>query len=189
MERRTSNSQPFLGGTNLSCGNSRVAVALEVVVIDRDEQQVERVDIEGATTEREGNDRSVGAWNNVIALGVGLRAGDLGVDGLGVGVGSDDEGGASVEDGGAAIQSEALSVDGHGETTFPEAVLIDILEGNKGASVVLGLVKTSERNFTIVETVGKPGNLVRRDGLADQPFLGKNLNRSREALVGDSGLG
>jgi len=159
----------------LTCGDTRVAVALEVVIIDWDEQQVERVDVEGVTTECERNDRTVDARNDVIPLSVSLRAGDLGVDGLGVSVGSDDEGGASVEDGGAAIQSEALSVDGHGETALPETVPIDVLEGDKGASVVLGLVKTSKRNLTVVETVGKSGNLVRRDGLADQPFLGENL--------------
>jgi len=111
------------------------------------------------------------------------------MDCLGVSVRSDNEGGAGVEDGGAAVQSEALSIDGHGETTLPETVLVDVIEGDKGASVVLGLVKTSERDLAIVETVGKSGNLVRRDGLADQPFLGKNLNRGREALVGNTGPG
>jgi len=183
------NLHPVPRDARSCCDNPKEAVALEVVIIDWGEQQVERVHIEGATTERERNDCSVGTRDDEIAVVVGLRARDLGVNGLDVSFRGDNEGGSSVKEGEAELPSEVLSIDGHGESAPPETVRVGVLEGDKSAGIVLGLIKTSERDLSIVETVGKSGNLVRRDGLADQPFLGKNLNRVRETLGGEGGLG
>ena len=158
-------------------------------MIDWDVQQVDGVDVEGSTTERQRDDGSVGAWNGVIALVVCLRSRDLGVDGLDVSVGGINEGGAGVKDGGAVLESEVLATYGHGERSFPVAVLVDVLEGNEGLRVEFGTVETSERNLAIVEPVGNSGKLVRRDGLADQPLLRKRLDRGRDTLFGNGRFG
>ena len=111
------------------------------------------------------------------------------MDSCGVSGGSDNEGGTSVEDGSAALESEVLAINRRGERALPETLLVDILEGDEGLGVELGLVETSERNLAVVATVGDSGELVRRDGLFDQPLLRKGLNRSRDTLFGKGGLG
>jgi len=89
------------------------------------------------------------------------------VEGFGVSGGSDEEGGSGVEDGGAALESEALATDGYGESTLPETVPVDVREGDEGGGVELGLVKTSESDLAVVETVGDAGDLVGSDSCAD----------------------
>jgi len=111
------------------------------------------------------------------------------VDGGGVSGGSDNEGGAGVEDGGAAVESEVFAINGRGETTLPETFLVDVLEGDEGLCVELGLVEASERDLAIFETTGKSGDLVRRDSLADQLLLCKRLDGGWDTLVGKGGLG
>lgn len=68
--------------------------------------------------------------------------------------------------------------------TLPEAILVDILEGDEGVLVELGRVKTSKCNLSIIKTIGNSGNLVRRGGLFDQSLLRKSLDRGRDTLVG-----
>ena len=109
------------------------------------------------------------------------------MDGLDVFFGSINEGGTSVKDGGAALESEVLATYGHGERSSPVAVLVGVLEGDEGLRVEFGTVETSERNLAIVESVGNSGKLVRRDGLADQPLLGKRFDGGRDTLVGNGG--
>ena len=188
-ERDTNDLQPLLRTPNVPGSDTRKAVSLEIVRIDWSKQQVDGVDFESLTTESQRNDRSISAWDDKTVLAVALCSGDLGVDGFGISGGSDNEGGAGVEDGGAALEPEVLVTNGHGEITLPEAVLVDVLEGNEGVRVELGLVKTSKRDLAIIETIGNSGNLVGRDGFADQPLLRKSLNRRRDTLVGKDRLG
>ena len=101
---------------------------------------------------------------------------------------SEDEGGTSVENGGA-VSEDAIAINGNTDRTLPETFLVDVLESDKGAGVELGPIKTSERNLAIVETVGNSRNLVRRDGLVDQPLLRESLNGGRDTLVGNGRLG
>ena len=102
--------------------------------------------------------------------------------------GSDDEAGTGVEDSRAASE-DGLPTNGNGGCTLPESDLVGVLEGDEGAGVELGTVQPSERNLAVVETVGESGNLVRCDGLADQPLLRESLNRSQDALCGKGGFG
>jgi len=111
------------------------------------------------------------------------------MEGHGVIERSEDESGTSVKDGGAALESEVLAISGCGEFALPETEFVDILEGDEGFGVELGLIKTPKRDLTIVGTIGKPGNLIRRDCLVDQSLLRKRLNRCRNTLVGNGGLG
>ena len=111
------------------------------------------------------------------------------MDGFGVRLGSNNEGGTGVEDGGAALKPKILVINGRGEGALPEAVRVNVLEGDEGVGVELGLVKTSERNLPIIETIRNSGNLVRRDGLLDQSLLRKRLDRGRNVLVGKGRLG
>jgi len=106
------------------------------------------------------------------------------MDGLGVRARSDNEGGTGVKDGSAALESEVLATNGRREITLPKTVLVDVLEGDEGVRVELGLVKASERDLAVIETVGDSGNLVGRDGLTDQPLLREGLHGGRDTLVG-----
>ena len=105
------------------------------------------------------------------------------MDGIGVRGGSDNNGGS-----GAPFEFEVLVTNVRGDDTIPATILVGVLGGDEGCRVNLGLVKTSERNLTILDAVGKLGNTVRRDGLADQPVLRKRLNGARDAF-GKAGLG
>lgn len=182
--------QPLLGATDLPGTDTREAVTLEIVRVDWGEQNVGGVDVKGLTAERQGNRCSVGARDDEATLTVALRSGDLGVNSLDVGGGSDDESGAGVEDGSAALESDVLTANGHsGEVALPETVRVDVRDGNEGLGVELGLVKTSERNLAVVATVGNSGDLVRRDGCADQPILCERLDGGQDTLVGKARLG
>ena len=169
--------------------NSGKTVSLEIVHIDWGEQQVDGVDIKLLAAKGQRDDCSVSAWDDETALAVALRPGDFAVEGLGVISRSKDEGGTSVEDSATALESEIRIINGNGEVGLPETVLVDVIEGNEGLGVELGLVKTSECNLSIIETVGNSRNLVRRDGLFDQSMLRKRLDGGRDTLVGKGRLG
>ena len=146
-------------------------------MIYRIEQQVDGVDVESPATERQRDDRGVVTWKGILAMGVTLRSGDLGMYGFDVSGGSNNKDGASVKDGGAALESETLTTYGHGERSFPETFFIDVLDGDEGLRVEFGTVETSERDLAIIEAVGNSRNLVRRDSLANQPLLRKSFDR------------
>ena len=181
--------QPLLGTADISGTNAGKAVTRKVVRIDRGKQQVGRVDVKRLTTKLHRNDSGGGARNDETALAVALRSWDLGVDGSSVGSRGDNESGTGVEDGGAALESEICTINRCGEITLPETVRVDVLEGNEGLGVDLGLVDTTERDLAIVETVGNSGDLVRRDGIGDQPILSERLDGGRDGLVREGGLG
>ena len=179
----------MVGTSNTARRNSGKTVSLEIVHIDWGEQQVDGVDIKLLAAEGQRDDFSVSAWDDETALAVALRPGDLTVESLGVISRSKDEGGTGVEDGATALESEIRAINGNGEFGLPETVLVDVLEGDEGFGVELGLVKTSKCNLSIIETVGNSGNLVRRDGLFDQSMLRKRLDGGRDTLVGKVRLG
>ena len=98
-------------------------------------------------------------------------------------VGSDDHGGAGVEGGSAVLEPDVLAANGNIKGTLPVTPIVDALEYDEGAGVELGLIEASERDLTIVETVGKSRNLVGRDGFADQSFLHETLNGCQSTLL------
>ena len=110
------------------------------------------------------------------------------MDSFGVFSGNDKEGGAGVENTGSALESGILTINRDFECTLPEALLIDVREGNERVGVELCLVKTSKRDLAIIKTIGNSGNLVRSDSLADQSVLRERLDRGQDALVGKGGL-
>lgn len=109
------------------------------------------------------------------------------MDSLRVSIGSDDEGGAGVEDGGAVLEPEVLAVHGDGHSALPEAILVDVVEGDEGVWVELGLVEAAKGNLAIVLLVGKAGDLERRDCVVDQSSLCERLDR-RKCLLLREGL-
>ena len=175
---RRGDLQPFFGITeDFPGGKDGAAISLKVIVIDRIEQQVDGVDVESSATERQRDDRGVVTWKGILAVGVALRSGDLGMYGFDVSGGSNNKDSAGVKDGGAALESETLATYGHGERSFPEAFFIDVLDGDEGFRVEFGTVETSKGDLAIIEAVGNSGNLVRRDSLADQPLLRESFDR------------
>ena len=106
-----------------------------------------------------------------------------------VALGNDHQGCASVEDGGASLESEILTLDRSCEWSLPETLLVDVVDGDKSIGIEFGLVKTSKRDFAIIETVGNTRDLVRRNSLADQSLFRQSFDRSKNALVGKGRLG
>jgi len=111
------------------------------------------------------------------------------VDGLGVSLGSDDEGGAGIEDGALALETRVFAVDfntGHG--SLPEAILADVINSLKGRSVEFRWVETAESDFTVVLVVSNTGDLVRGDSVLDETLFGKSLDGSESLLFGEGRL-
>ena len=174
----------MLGTTeNQRGGDGGVTPALRVVSIDWDEQQIDGVDVESSTAERQRDDGSIVARDRVTAIVDTLCSGDRGVKSPGVILGSDDRGGAGVKDGSAVLEPDVLAANGNIDRTLPETPLVDALEGDEGVGVELGLVEASECDLAIVQTVGKSRNLVGRDGFADQSILHEALDEGRSTLL------
>ena len=169
--------QPLVCSSNSARSDARITISLEIVLVDWAKQQVEGVDVKLLTAEGKRDNCGGGAWNEVTPLAVGLRSGDLGVDDFCISLWNIEEGGTGVENGGATSEPEILAVNGRGETNLPEPPLVDVRHGDEGLGVKLGLVKASECNLAIVETIGEPGNFVRSDGFLDQSLFRKGLDR------------
>lgn len=172
-----------MSATDLTRRDTRDTITLEIVDIDGSEEKILRVDIEGLTSESESNGGGGGARNSETTLTVGLGTRNGSVDGGGIGGGSNDEGGTSVEDSSTAIETDSLTINGNGHGTFPETILVNVVEGNKGFGVEFGCIETTEGDLTIVFAIRKTRDLVGSDGIGNETLLGKSLNRGESLLL------
>ena len=94
---------------------------------------------------------------------------------------------ARIEDGRAPGEPRALPAGGDRvERRLPEALLVDVLEGDEGVRIELGLVETAERDLTIVLLVSDTGDLVRGDGIGDEAGLSKGFDGGQGLLLRES---
>lgn len=177
--------EPLLGATDVARGDTRDTVAREVVGVHRCEEHVARVDRERLAAEGQRNLGRRRAGDREAALAVGLRAGDGRVHGRGVGSGSDDESGAGVEDGGAALETEVLAADGDGHVALPEALRVDVVEGDERRGVELGVVETAKGDLAVVLRVVETRDLVRGNGIRDEAVLRQSLDGCQGLLLGE----
>jgi hypothetical protein len=179
--------EPLGRTADLARGYAGDAVAAEVVRVDGRELEVDGVDRERLPAERERDARVRGARHGEAALAIRLGTGDQLVHGRGVAGRRNDKRGAGVEDGGAAVESGVRAVDGDGaEGALPEALRVDVVEGDERVGVELGGVETAEGDLAIVLLVGETRDLVRYDRVVDQACLGKRLGRGEDTLFRES---
>lgn len=107
------------------------------------------------------------------------------MDSCGISSGGDDESGAGVEDGGAAFESEVLSVNGDGHGTFPESLVVDVVECDEGGLVEFGCVETAECDLAVVLAVCDSRDLVGCDGISDETVLSEGFDGSQGVLTGE----
>lgn len=152
--------EPLFGATDVARGDTRDTVACEVVGVHWREEQVARVDRKRLAAERQRNLGRRRTGDREAALAVGLRAGYSRVHGCSVIIGCNDERGAGVENGGAALEAEILAADGDGHVALPEALFVDVVEGDKCRGVELGVVEPAEGDLAIVLLVVEARDLV-----------------------------
>lgn len=106
------------------------------------------------------------------------------MDGLSISLRSDDEGGAGVKDGSAALETRVLAINGEVHGALPEALLVDVVEGDESVGVELGRVETTKGDFTIVLAIGETRDLVGGDSILDEVVLCQRLDGSEGLLLG-----
>lgn len=185
--KRDSNTyEPLLSTANLARGDTRDTITLEIVNVDGSEEKILRVDLEGLAREGESDGSSGSTRDGEASLTIGLGSRDSSVDGSSISGGSNNESGTSVEDSSAGIEANRLAINGNTHVTFPETVLVDVVEGDESFSVEFGCIETTEGDLAIVLAIRETRDLVGSDGVVDEALLGKSLNGSKSLLLRES---
>lgn len=163
--------KPFGRPSNLSGGDTRDTITVQVIGINRGEEQVTRIDVKCLTTESQRDTSICLARDGETALSVLLGSSNGGVDSSSVTGGCNDEGSAGVENGGTTLKTEVLAVGRNAHGAFPETFSVHVRERDKRVSVKFAVIKTTKCDLSIVQVVGKTRNLVRCNGIADEPIL------------------
>jgi len=177
-------NQPLGRSTNISSSNPRDTITIGIVGVQGLERNIPWIDGKYRPTKRHRYTRLCIARDSKPALAVGLCTLNVLVDRICVGLGHDDQCCASIEDSRATSQIEVCTVDGSGVyRSLPETDLADIIQGDERLSIEFGVIKSAERDCTVILVVCETGNFVGGDGAGDQPSCCQCLDGRKCSLV------
>lgn len=181
--------QPLLRTPNLAGHDTRHAVALEIVLVHGDEQQVPGVNHKRRTAHRERNLSVGSARNREPALTVRLGTRNLRMQSSSIRSRRNNERSTRIKNRSASREPKIFPTHRRSKRHLPEPILVHIRNRHERRRVDLRLVNSAKRDLAVVLPVRETRDLVARDRGLDETGFGERLGGSVDFLVRERALG